>query len=528
MNRKIIVLGLGISLFILPNFLAFQDTEPPVITDVEINPEIQISGGYVNITCAVSDNIEVDTVKLNITYPDNSTYNITMQKMPVSPHYVPSHFYNSSYVMIGTYTFYIWANDTSGNSNISLLYTFNITNDVTPPETYILNGPYGTIYYNDVTFEWVGTDDYTPTSNLLYSYKLEGYDVSWSSWTNQTTKTYFDLPSGSYNFMVKTKDEAGNVDPTPANRSFKVKTDTNPPVISDVEDSPDPQIVGGHVNITCVVTDDFGVDTVRVIIKYPNCCTVNESMDYIPCSGYYYNHTYTVPGIYYYHIWANDTSKNSAKSSTYTFEIKADTNPPVISDVEDSPDPQIVGGHVNITCVVTDDFGVDTVKAIIIYPDSTKINVSMRKIGRNIYFKNMSYTVPGIYYYHIWANDTSKNSAKSSTYTFEIKADTNPPAVIIERPKRFLYIADRPIIPTLIKPIIFGRITIRVFARDYESEIEKVEIYIDGRLRHVATDPPYIWMWNERTFGNHLITAIGYDEAGNSNRHFLEVFIINF
>ena len=428
MKRKISVLSLGIILIFSPNFMALQDTEPPIITDVEVNPEIQISGGFVNITCGVSDNVEVNIVKVNITYPDNSTYNITMQKMPVSPHYVPSHFYNSSYTMLGIYKFYIWANDTSGNSNISSLYTFNITNDVTPPETYILNGPSGTIYYNDVTFEWTGTDDYTPTSNLLYSYKLEGYDVSWSGWTNETTKTYLNLPNGSYNFMVRAKDEAGNIDPTPANRSFKVKTDTTPPVISDVEDFPDPQIVGGYVNITCTVTDDFEVNEVKVIIKYP---------------------------------------------------------------------------------------------------DATKINVSMSKIGRNTYFKNMSYTLPGIYHYYIWANDTSSNSAKSSTYTFEIEEDTNPPAVIIERPKRFLYIADRPIIPTLIKPVIFGRITIKVFATDYESEIEKVQIYIDGRLKHTAREPPYIWMWNERAFGNHIITATAYDKAGNRNEQFLEVFIMN-
>ena len=527
MKRKISVLSLGIILIFSPNFMALQDTEPPIITDVEVNPEIQISGGFVNITCGVSDNVEVNIVKVNITYPDNSTYNITMQKMPVSPHYVPSHFYNSSYTMLGIYKFYIWANDTSGNSNISSLYTFNITNDVTPPETYILNGPSGTIYYNDVTFEWTGTDDYTPTSNLLYSYKLEGYDVSWSGWTNETTKTYLNLPNGSYNFMVRAKDEAGNIDPTPANRSFKVKTDTTPPVISDVEDFPDPQIVGGYVNITCTVTDDFEVNEVKVIIKYPDATKINVSMSKIGRNTYFKNMSYTLPGIYHYYIWANDTSSNSAKSSTYTFEIKTDTTPPVISDVEDFPDPQIVGGYVNITCTVTDDFEVNEVKVIIKYPDATKINVSMSKIGRNTYFKNMSYTLPGIYHYYIWANDTSSNSAKSSTYTFEIEEDTNPPAVIIERPKRFLYIADRPIIPTLIKPVIFGRITIKVFATDYESEIEKVQIYIDGRLKHTAREPPYIWMWNERAFGNHIITATAYDKAGNRNEQFLEVFIMN-
>ncbi|KAA0002289.1 MAG: hypothetical protein FE048_04135, partial [Thermoplasmata archaeon] len=59
--------------------------------------------------------------------------------------------------------------------------------DTTPPETTITSGPSGTITYNDVTFTWSGSDDITPTPNLLYSYKLEGYDSSWSPWVSDTS-----------------------------------------------------------------------------------------------------------------------------------------------------------------------------------------------------------------------------------------------------------------------------------------------------------------------------------------------------
>ena len=97
-----------------------------------------------------------------------------------------------------------------------------LAGDTTPPETTITGGPSGTINYNDITFTWTGSDDITPTAQLMYSYILEGYDTSWSAWTSSTSKTYSDLPNGVYTFRVKARDLVGNEDPTPAERSFTV------------------------------------------------------------------------------------------------------------------------------------------------------------------------------------------------------------------------------------------------------------------------------------------------------------------
>ncbi|RLE41413.1 hypothetical protein DRJ19_05910, partial [Candidatus Woesearchaeota archaeon] len=122
------------------------------------------------------------------------------------------------------YTKIQWAvdNATAGRS-------FTVSADTTPPDTTITSGPSGTINYSDVKFIWTGTDDNTPTSELAYSYKLDGYDSDWSPWTSATSKEYKDLPNGEYTFRVKAKDEAGNVDPTPAEQSFKVTA--NPAVL---------------------------------------------------------------------------------------------------------------------------------------------------------------------------------------------------------------------------------------------------------------------------------------------------------
>ncbi|HEC82793.1 MAG TPA: PKD domain-containing protein, partial [Thermoplasmatales archaeon] len=99
------------------------DTTPPEIKNVSANPQIQEYGKYVNITCDVTDNVGVNVVKVNITYPDNSQHNFTMNA---------GYYFNQSYSMIGTYHYFIWANDTSSNSNVSTIHEFIIANDTSP------------------------------------------------------------------------------------------------------------------------------------------------------------------------------------------------------------------------------------------------------------------------------------------------------------------------------------------------------------------------------------------------------------
>ena len=124
-------------------------------------------------------------------------------------------------------SFYVRAYDAYNSPTDSTEHIVDIIDTITP-DTEITSGPSGTINYNDMTFEWTGSDDVTPTSDLVYSCKLEGYDTSWSSWTSSTSKSYTDLSDGEYKFMVKAKDQAENIDPSPAERSFIV--DTIPPL----------------------------------------------------------------------------------------------------------------------------------------------------------------------------------------------------------------------------------------------------------------------------------------------------------
>lgn len=100
--------------------------------------------------------------------------------------------------------------------------------DNIPPTTTITDGPSGTIDYDDVAFTWTGSDDETSVGDISYSYMLDGEDSSWSSWTKSSSKNYFDLPNGQYTFRAKAKDNSGNIDNSPATRTFTVEIQIGP------------------------------------------------------------------------------------------------------------------------------------------------------------------------------------------------------------------------------------------------------------------------------------------------------------
>ncbi|TET11109.1 T9SS type A sorting domain-containing protein, partial [Candidatus Aerophobetes bacterium] len=130
----------------------------------------------------------------------------------------------------GSYTLRLTAQDLAGNSaqtKVSLRVNKH------PPKATLIDYPSETVSGNipkvPVTFTWRGSDPdgITPVEKLVYQYKLEGHldCQDWSDWSSETTKTYM-LPSGSYTFKVRAKDEAGSYpeedDPATAKSSFTV------------------------------------------------------------------------------------------------------------------------------------------------------------------------------------------------------------------------------------------------------------------------------------------------------------------
>ena len=89
-------------------------------------------------------------------------------------------------------------------------------------------------------FTWSGSDDSTPSAQLVYEHRLLNPDsplYGWSDWSSSTTATYprapdTRLPDGTYRFQVKAKDADGAIQPNPTTWKFTIGLEDHPPTTS--------------------------------------------------------------------------------------------------------------------------------------------------------------------------------------------------------------------------------------------------------------------------------------------------------
>jgi len=213
--------------------------------------------------------------------------------------------------MLITYHYRVRSADGVGNLAISGDHTFT-TYDTTPPETTIISGPTGTIATTSVTFQWTGEDDVSNVSDLLYSYRMD--DAGWSSYSGATSQEFTDLVEGDHTFQVRAKDEAGNIDPTSATRTFSV--DTIPPLISDVHPA---NVTASGATITWD-TDELADSQVEYgpTTSYGSLTTLDPNLvtDHnVSLSGL------TESSIYHYRVRSKDAIGNLALSADHTLYV---------------------------------------------------------------------------------------------------------------------------------------------------------------------------------------------------------------
>jgi hypothetical protein len=157
----------------------------------------------------------------------------------------------------GQHTFEVRGRDTAGNIGVPAARSFTVDTgeppDTTPPETVITSGPSGTIDYTDVDFTFSGSDDNDPPSALVYQHRMDG--GSWSGWSGSTMASYTGLADGPHTFAVRSRDSSGNIDPSPATRTFTVETGGSAGVTIDVTQTSTTGNPGEYVLIEFQVTN---------------------------------------------------------------------------------------------------------------------------------------------------------------------------------------------------------------------------------------------------------------------------------
>jgi hypothetical protein len=97
--------------------------------------------------------------------------------------------------------------------------------DTTAPNTTISAGPSGSSTATTASLSFAGTDNVTAVGSLKYECKLDS--AAYAACTSP--KAYSGVAVGSHTFSVRAKDAAGNVDASPATRSWTVTAPTTPP-----------------------------------------------------------------------------------------------------------------------------------------------------------------------------------------------------------------------------------------------------------------------------------------------------------
>ena len=95
-----------------------------------------------------------------------------------------------------------------------------VRHDDVPPETTLIGGPASPTGDTTAVFSFSGSDDVTPTDDLRFAWRLDNRPLS--EFSNARLVTLTSLEDGAHRFEVMARDRAGNIDPTPAFKTFTV------------------------------------------------------------------------------------------------------------------------------------------------------------------------------------------------------------------------------------------------------------------------------------------------------------------
>lgn len=153
--------------------------------------------------------------------------------------------------------------------------------DSVAPNTKITSGPLRPVKSKLVNIVWDGTDDRTQNADLEFSFRLD--DGPWSPFQKIKQKEFSGLHRGGHTVEVRARDQAGNIDSSPARNLFIADPDTGVVVgpaqggspqirILDLKGKAKKQFYAYEKSFRGGVSfavKDLGDDTVREIITGP-------------------------------------------------------------------------------------------------------------------------------------------------------------------------------------------------------------------------------------------------------------------
>jgi Ca2+-binding RTX toxin-like protein len=216
--------------------------------------------------------------------------------------------------------------------------------DTTPPETTIDSGPSDTITVDSATFAFSSSE-----AGSTFECSLDG--EAYSACTSP--KDYTNLPNGSHTFEVRATDEAGNVDATPASRTFAVEVtppppdDTTPPETT-IDSGPSGTLSSSSASFT--FSSDEAGSTFECKLDAGTFAPCTSPKPYDGLSN----------GSHTFEVRATDTAGNSdATPASRTWTV--DTTAPVVCTITGTANAETISGS-SSDDVICAGGGGDTIK----------------------------------------------------------------------------------------------------------------------------------------------------------------------
>ncbi|WP_228559412.1 MULTISPECIES: Ig-like domain-containing protein [Myxococcus] len=361
----------------------------------------------------------------------------------------------------GDQTLAVRAVDAAGNVDPTPA-TYAWTVDTTAPDTTIVSGPSGTTTSSSATFDFSSNE-----SPVTYQCSLDG--APFVACTDP--QTFTGLADGAHTLAVRAVDAAGNVDPTPATRTWTVDAT-----------APDTTIVSGPPAVTNATSATFDFSSNESPVTYQ--CSLNGA-PFTACTDPQM-FTGLSEGDQTLAVRAVDAAGNvDPTPATYAWTV--DTTSPVV--VITTP----ADGAVLDVPVVTYSGTTEPGSTVTVVVDGVTVGTVVADPSGNWSLPVGDTLSEGPHTVSVTAEDEAGNTSTTVTHTFIV--DTEPPdTLIISGPP----LADAP-----------GTATF-----DFDSDESPVtyECSLDGAAYVPCSDPVTFTGLAE---GSHTLSVRAIDAAGN-------------
>jgi len=164
------------------------------------------------ITSAPSGTVATTSATISFTSEAGAVFQCTLDNADWAACTSPVSFFVNTQ---GPHVFNVRAVDAAGNVDATpARAAWSV--DISPPETTIDSGPVGSVASTSASFTYSANE-----TGATFQCRLDG--GAWAS-CNGSGPTYSGLAQGAHTFEVRATDAGGNVDPTPASRTWTVDT----------------------------------------------------------------------------------------------------------------------------------------------------------------------------------------------------------------------------------------------------------------------------------------------------------------